>query len=645
MKLLCCFFLLFSTFISASNINNQKRTAYAVKDTHNVPDDWVRVHRAPLDQEIRLHIGLKQSRFDELERHLYEVSDPTHYRYGLHLTAAEVNDLVRPHESALRYVKEWLLHHNLEEDSIESSPAQDWITLRMKVDAVEKLLQTEYSVYKRKSDDALAIRAPQWSLPQYLHEHIEAIQPTNSFFHIPSSASDLYTRLSVSESFSIFERSENGDPDSLGGTDINLSAEQISGEPSQNLDLNNISPDLTIEEACNSSAINPICVRVLYGTLGYKPRAAGRNRMALTNYLSQFNNRTDLETYLATYRPDALPSYSFTNINIAGGVNKQTPATPAELSAGLGREGNLDAQIMLGIAHPTPLTTYSTLGHPPPFHPDLFTPSNTNEPYLTWLNAMLALPDPLPQVISTSYGDIEHTVPPAYAARVCRAFAQLGARGVSLIHGSGDTGVGKPGTCFSNNPGSPATPEFLTSFPEACPYVTSVGATRGVRPETVAFNPRNGFVSGGGFSKYFPRPPYQDGAVPPYLARLNGSYAGMYNARGRAYPDVSAQGYRIATVWNGTHYHVDGTSASAPTFAAVVALVNDALLAEGRPPMGFLNPWLYRIGHEAFTDVTEGSTAGCGVDGWWAGKGWDVASGWGTPVSSLRRAAWGWEQC
>jgi tripeptidyl-peptidase-1 len=54
------------------------RSPYAVKDTHNVPRKWSRIGPAPSDHVIHLQIGLKQSQFDELERHLYEgIWDPT----------------------------------------------------------------------------------------------------------------------------------------------------------------------------------------------------------------------------------------------------------------------------------------------------------------------------------------------------------------------------------------------------------------------------------------------------------------------------------------------------------------------------------------------------------------------------------------
>lgn len=48
------------------------RSPYAVKDSHHVPRQWSNVGAAPPNHIINLQIGLKQSQFDELERHLYE---------------------------------------------------------------------------------------------------------------------------------------------------------------------------------------------------------------------------------------------------------------------------------------------------------------------------------------------------------------------------------------------------------------------------------------------------------------------------------------------------------------------------------------------------------------------------------------------
>lgn len=51
-------------------------------------------------------------------------------------------------------------------------------------------------------------------------------------------------------------------------------------------------------------------------------------------------------------------------------------------------------------------------------------------------------------------------------------------------------------------------------------------------------------------------------------------------------------------VLNGKLIPVDGTSASAPIFAGVITLLNDARASAGLPPLGFLNPMLYKASRE-----------------------------------------------
>lgn len=90
---------------------------------------------------------------------------------------------------------------------------------------------------------------------------------------------------------------------------------------------------------------------------------------------------------------------------------------------------------------------------------------------------------------------------------------------------------------------------------------------------------------------------------------------------GRGYPDVSAQGLYFAFWWNGTESSISGTSASCPLMSSIVSLVNDALISSGKPPLGFLNPWLYKSGYQGFTDVLSGNTSSCGTAGFPVTKG------------------------
>jgi tripeptidyl-peptidase-1 len=327
-------------------------------------------------------------------------------------------------------------------------------------------------------------------------------------------------------------------------------------------------------------------LRTLYNTIDYVPQVPDKHSIGIANFLGQTNNRSDIRAFLQHYRPDAVDgAATFRQISIAGGTLQQSPNNQTQMERAVGTEGNLDAEVTIGMSYPIPMISYST-GGSPAFTPDVGTLSNTNEPYLAWVQWLLNQTS-LPSVISISYADDEQTVPYSYAQAVCRSFAQLGLRGITLVAATGDHGVGASQTCVSN--GNNSTRRFLPAFPASCPYLTTVGATRDY-PEVVAVNPATGFASGSGFSNYFPRPAYQDAVVPPYIASLNGSFDGLYNKSGRAYPDVAAQGYHYLLVWADKLFSADGTSAAAPTVAALLSLVNDALIAAGKPTLGFLNP-------------------------------------------------------
>jgi tripeptidyl-peptidase-1 len=125
-------------------------------------------------------------------------------------------------------------------------------------------------------------------------------------------------------------------------------------------------------------------------------------------------------------------------------------------------------------------------------------------------------------------------------------------------------------------------------------------------------------TSGGGFSDVLNRSssaPWQETVVNNYLKAAN-AYAyppmntGYFNAEGRGYPDVATYGSNYFIVLKGQLTRESGTSASAPVFAAMVTLWNDIRLAYGKPPMGFIAPFLYDIymnNPDAFHDIVTGN--------------------------------------
>jgi len=217
-----------------------------------------------------------------------------------------------------------------------------------------------------------------------------------------------------------------------------------------------------------------------------------------------------------------------------------------------------------------------------------------------------------------------------------------------------------PGSCtwYSAINGTVSAPGFTSggsafgilypSWPASSPWVTAVGATRfagaKVGNEEVASNQ---FGSGGGFSAEFAQSPdatWQSAMVAAYLKGAPQlPPANLFNPLGRATPDVSALGEGYAVYAYGVDGKpgllypgpVGGTSASTPAFAALVSLLNEKRLQANMPPMGFLNPFLYKNA-DAFTDVVKGTNAlGRGTGplkyGYNCTKGWDPVTGLGTP--------------
>ncbi|KAG8716001.1 hypothetical protein FRC09_016119 [Ceratobasidium sp. 395] len=547
-----------------------------------VPAGWTAVASAPRDHTIDMRIGLKQARMGELLEALEEVSNPAHARYGMHLSKAQVDVLVAPRDETVKTVQDWLDTHGVQVTG--RSPAGDWLHVRVPVKRAEQMLNTRYNVYRHTSGSHI-VRSEAYALPRSLDDHVNLVQPTTFF-------GSIHERRSESE---------------LGKRASGLLVEQAMASAAPNC----------------SSTITPKCLRSLYRTENYTP-ATNRSTIGITGYLGKFlvclvndcNNKIsteqyashkDLEKFNVDYFPDAVNA-KFDVEKINGGQN---------LESDPGTEANLDAQYTGAMSYPNPITFYSTGGRAP-YLPDSNTGAPTNEPYLEWVDYMLAK-ETLPLTITTSYGDDEQTVPPDYARRVCESFAQLGARGVSLLFSSGkqvvppDSGVGG-GQCL-NNSELPLKKQFIPTFPASCPFVTSVGATHKISPEEGV-----GF-SQGGFSNYFERPDYQKNAVADYISSLGSKYNGLYNNTGRGFPDVSAQGENYVIIQAGLPMQVSGTSASCPTFAGVISLLNDYRLSQGKPPLGFLNPWLY-ANAGTLNDITQGNNPGCGTSGFNATTGW-----------------------
>ncbi|KAF8273325.1 peptidase S8/S53 domain-containing protein [Lactarius quietus] len=548
-----------------------------------VPSNWESLGPPFFNTTIDLHIALQPQHQNALIDALYEVSTPGNPKhvitntppYGAHLSKEQVAQLVAPHRDTLDLVNSWLKYHGIPSSSISVSHGGGWLTVAaVPVFQANEMLGASYQRYRESgTNDTSILRTIGYALPAVLHEHVRTVVPTTCF-------ASMRTPLQSTQGHSVDE-----------------TADMASRETGKTRD----------------NPIKPTDLRWLYRTAAYVPAAPDKNALGVLGYAKDYPNPADLEMFMTLYRPNAIDAtYKVVRVN-GGAYNLRRPTV----------EGNQNIQYASVMAYPTPVTFYSVGGR------KVITPG-TNIPgpgdaMLEWLQYVIAQPD-VPKTISISYGIYEKNLPLEYATAICDLYAQLGTLGVTVLLPSGNDGVGYYRDCQTN-----VGVQFIPEFPASCPYVTSVGGTTS---GTLASQGREtaADLSGGGFSNYFRRPPYQNEVVPKFLEHLGSQYAGMFNAHGRGIPDISAQALNFIYIKFQRLYITSGTSsATRCTAAGVISLLNDYLLSTNRAPLGFLNPLLYGDLRRAMNDITSGSNPGCNTPGFSAIRGWDPVTGLGTP--------------
>jgi Subtilase family len=172
------------------------------------------------------------------------------------------------------------------------------------------------------------------------------------------------------------------------------------------------------------------------------------------------------------------------------------------------------------------------------------------------------------------------------------------------------------------------------SFPASDPWATSVGGTilsidnqlRRVNEvvwsdRSNPFSCKNRWGSGGGNSRVYPHPGWQD------ASGVNNRFSGGNH---RQIPDVSAAAFALAVYFEGQWGAVGGTSAAAPMWAAGLELINQGLIQQiGKftaSPQLFYMVAQGMNGMHPYFDVTRGNNLY-----YPATPGWDYSTGLGTP--------------
>lgn len=225
-------------------------------------------------------------------------------------------------------------------------------------------------------------------------------------------------------------------------------------------------------------------------------------------------------------------------------------------------------------------------------------------------------------VVSHSWGLCEGDMPLSIINSLHTVFQQAQAQKQTVLVASGDNGAA---SCYASS----GTLDLAVSYPASDSSVVAVGGTTAI-PSGNSITESAWSGSGGGVSKIFSRPDYQRGAGVP---------AGSM----RLVPDIAlnadpATGYNV--IAEGSTLRIGGTSVSAPVWAGIVTLINQARGGQGRlnGVVAFYDLANGAPAYPPYRDVTTGcnNQAGNGPDSqtvpnaYCAGPGWDAVTGWGS---------------
>ena len=280
------------------------------------------------------------------------------------------------------------------------------------------------------------------------------------------------------------------------------------------------------------------------------------------------------------------------SVSVDGGVN--APSTPDSADG----EVALDIEVAGAVAPGANIAVYFT--------------TNTAQGFLDAITTAAHDTAKSPSVISISWGGPESGWTSSQLTAIDNACQSAAAMGITVTVAAGDDGSSDGVTTGGNN----------VDFPGSSPHVLCCGGTKittsgsKITSEVVWNDGSQGGATGGGVSAVFPLPTWQQGVGVPKPSGSKG---------GRGVPDVAgdaspSSGYNILV--DGSQEVVGGTSAVAPLWAALVALINQ----QTGKPSGLINPILYGA-PSAFHDITQGNNGAFS-----AGPGWDACTGLGSPI-------------
>jgi kumamolisin len=305
-------------------------------------------------------------------------------------------------------------------------------------------------------------------------------------------------------------------------------------------------------------------------------------------------DQTDLNMYFDGL---GLTPPSVSSVSVDGATNSPGVDTNAD------GEVMLDIEVVGSVAPSASIVVY-------------FAP-NTDQGFLDAVSMAVHDTTNSPSIISISWGGPEESWTSQARSQMEQTLIAAGGVGVTVTSAAGDGG---------SSDGVDDGRQHV-DFPASAPHALACGGTSlqasgsQITDETVWHDAEG--ATGGGVSIEFALPSYQAQAGVPDNVDTGSPGRGVPDVAGDADPET---GYTIRV--DGADQVIGGTSAVAPLWAGLVALLNESLGA----PLGFAQPRLYSAA--GFHDITSGSNGAYD-----AGTGWDACTGLGSPDGSALLSA------
>jgi tripeptidyl-peptidase-1 len=284
------------------------------KHSEVVPRGWTAANESVTATGINVTftIALARQNIDQLESKLLEVSTPGSPSYGKHWDSDDIDAFFAPSSDAVSSVVDWLTSQSISSYQVGGA----FVDFLADLSTANALLNASYNYYT--NGWLTEVRTPSYSIPSSLGQHVALVDP---------------------------------------GTYL-ASAKQIRrATPPRRATIKGKqdTPVRTSVDAACETSITPSCLKRMYNVGSYAPTANSTSRIGFGSFLNQSVLFDDLFQFEDHFN---IPRQNISVELIADATHNQNASTAQY------HEASLDVQVMVGIAHPLPVTQFVTGGAP-----------------------------------------------------------------------------------------------------------------------------------------------------------------------------------------------------------------------------------------------------------------------------------------